>query len=155
MLQLIFGPTGKMTAYVAVANETTAVLGYGTTPERVGELIDLVRGGKAGLAGDADLAATAALLPAGAQWVGYVSPRGYLGLVQRIFREVAATMGPGGGLPFSLPPFPQTPPVGVAVQASAGTLDGTLVVPSAVLKAAGEYLRTVEQAIMNPNPQIP
>jgi hypothetical protein len=155
ILQLMFGPTNKMTAYVAVANETTVVMGYGTTPERVGEVIELVGSGKAGLAGDADLAATAALLPAGAQWVGYVSPRGYLGLVQRMFREIAATMGPGGRLPFSLSPFPQTPPVGVAVQASAGTLDSTLVVPSAVLKAAGEYVKTMQQAIMNPNPQIP
>jgi hypothetical protein len=155
MLQLIFGPTSKMTAYVAVANETTAVMGYGTTPERVGELIELVRSGKPGLAGDADVAATAAGLPAGAQWVGYVSPRSYMGLVQRMFREMAAGMGAGAGLPFSLPPFPQTPPVGVAVQASAGTLDGTLVVPAAVLKAAGEYIRSAEQAIMNPNPQIP
>ena len=64
-------------------------------------------------------------------------------------------MGAGAGLPFALPPFPQTPPVGVAVQASAGTLDGTVVVPAAVLKVAGDYIRTVEQAIMNPNPQIP
>jgi hypothetical protein len=155
MLQLMFGPTNKMTAYVAVANQSMVVMGYGTTPERVGELIDLVRSGKAGLAGDADLAVTAALLPAGAQWVGYVSPRSYMGLVQRAFREIAGVMGPGGGLPFSLPPFPQTPPVGVAVQASAGTLDSTLVVPAAVLKAVGEYIRTVQQAVINPNPQIP
>ena len=92
-------------------------------PRRVGELIDLLKSGKAGLAGDADLAVTAALLPACAQWIGYVSPRSYMGLVQRVLRETAAVMG--GGLPFSLPPFPQTPPVGVAVQASADTLDGT------------------------------
>jgi hypothetical protein len=160
MLRLIFGPTNKVTVYVAAANETTAVLGYGTTPERVREMIELVRSGKAGLAGDADLAATAALLPAGAQWVAYVSPRAYVGLVQRMLREMAAGMGAagmgaGGGLPFALPPFPQTPPVGMAIRASAGTLDGTLAVPSAVLKAAGEYVLTVQQSIMNPNPQIP
>jgi hypothetical protein len=155
ILQMMFGPTNKMTAYLAVASESMVVMGYGTPPERVGELIDLVRSGKAGLAGDADLTATAALLPAGAQWVGYVSPRGYMGLVQRMFREMAATMGAGGGLPFSLPPFPQTPPVGVAVQASAGTLDSTLVVPSAVLKAAGQYVLSLQQAVINPNPQIP
>jgi hypothetical protein len=159
MMRLMFGSTNKVTVYVAAANETTAVLGYGTTPERVRELIELIGSGKAGLAGDTDLAATAAGLPAGAQWVAYVSPRGYMGLVQRMFREMAAGMGGGPGMalpaPFSLPPFPQTPPVGVAVQASAGTLDSTLVVPSAVLKAAGQYILSLQQAVINPNPQIP
>ena len=157
MMQVMFGPSDKVTAYEAVANPRTVVVGYGTTSERVGQVIDLLANGKAGLAGDADLAATAALLPAGAEWVGYVSPRGYVGLIQRMFREIGGAMGAGGApLPLpTLPAFPQTPPVGGALEASAGTLDGTLVVPVAVLKAGGEYIQTIQQTMMNPAPQIP
>ncbi|MGD0900985.1 MAG: hypothetical protein ABR915_24400 [Thermoguttaceae bacterium] len=158
MMQAMFGPNNRMKMYLAAANETTVVLGYGTTPEKVGEAVELVRGAKPGLAADKDVAVTAALMPAGAQWVAYVSPRGYVSLIQRMMQQMMAGMQeqPGFQGPPAMPAvpsFPQTPPVGMAVKAAPGGLEATIVVPSAVLKAAGEYTATLRQATTNP--QIP
>ena len=47
-----------------------------------------------GLAADADVVKTAAMLPAGAQWVGYVSPSGAVAFVKWIID----TMTPEGRL---------------------------------------------------------
>jgi hypothetical protein len=154
MMQAMFGAGGKMKYYVAPANETTAVFGYGTTAEKVGEAVEMVRSAKPGLAGDKDVALTAALLPAGAQWVGYVSPRGYMSMTQRMMQQMMAAMPdrPGFSEP-AIPPFPQTSPVGMALKATSSGLEGTVVVPSVMLKAVGEYVNTMRQATMNP--QIP
>jgi hypothetical protein len=155
MMQAMFGPNNKMKIYLTAANETTLVMGYGTTPEKVGEASEMVRSAKPGFAADKDVAATAALLPAGAQWVGYVSPHGYVNMVRRMMEVMMAGMQdrPGfSGAP-AIPAFPQTPPVGMALKATSGGLEASLVVPSAVLKAISEYAATIRQT--NMNPQIP
>jgi hypothetical protein len=153
MLQAMLGGNDRMTAYMAIADQGTLLVGYGATAERLGEVVEAFRSGKPGLTGDANLAATATLLPAGAQWVGYVDLRGYLGMVQRMLGQMRAS---GAAVPpFSLPAFPQAPPLGAAVQASPGTLDATVAAPAAVLKAAGEYVRTIQEAIMNSAPTAP
>ncbi len=149
---MVFGPTEKMTMHLAAANETTVVVGVNMTLARMLKAIEGVNSGTAGLAGDANVAATAALLPGGAQWIGYASPRGCVGLIERFAREAL------GGLPLGLPPllspFPQTPPVGLALRARGGALEGTVVVPASVLKAAGEYAAALRES-MSRNPQLP
>jgi hypothetical protein len=154
MMQAWFGPNYKMTTYLAAANETTVVEGLGTTPQKVGEVIEMVRSAKPGLAADKDVAATAALLPAGAQWVAYFSPRGCVGIVRRMMQAEMAATPPGAPLFMpQLPPFPQTPPVGLAVKAASSGLEASIVVPAAIPKAIGEYIATINQA--EENPQIP
>jgi hypothetical protein len=51
-----------------------------------------------------------------------------------------------------IPPFPNTPPVGVAVKASASEAQLEVVVPDTVLEAIGKYIKQVSQ---QDRPEVP
>jgi hypothetical protein len=136
----IFGAGGKMTAYIAAADEHTIVAAY-VSKENLIKGLEAAKRPSDGLAKDADIAKTAALLPAGAQWLAYISPHGVVALVGPMAKEV----GPQGGP--ALPEFARTPPIGLAVKAAKDELDVSLVVPNAIVKGGGEYAVKVQQAI--------
>ena len=87
---------------------------------------------------EAGVAKTTAMLPAGAQWLGFLSPRGGAAFVARMVKALAP---PGAaGVP-EIPEFPETSPIGFGVQFSPAGLDTDLAVPADVLEKASETIR--------------
>jgi hypothetical protein len=135
MMKLMFGPSGELVAWIAPADEHHVVMGY--AKKAVEQTLEAIRQGKPGLAGDAAVTKTAALLPSGPLAALYWSPKGTIGFVQQIVRAVAP---PQVKVPLKLPEFPQTPPLGFAVTTAANELQTCLVVPAEVLQAIGPYV---------------
>lgn len=136
MLKGMFGPDAKVVAWIAPADDHHVVIGY-VNQKNMQRSIDVLRKGQPGLAGDAGVAKTAALLPAKALAIGFVSPAGVLGFVQRM---AAAALPPEAKVKVNLPSFPPTPPLGFALTTSANEVQTCLVVPAEVLQAAGAYV---------------
>jgi len=134
MMENLFGPGGKMTMYVAAVDDQTLVGAY-VSKDLLKKAIASVRNPTASLGADTGIAKTAALLPQGSQWVGFISPKGVVDFGLRIARMVVPD---NEGL--ELPPFPQTPPVGFAVKASREGLETDLVLPSSVIEAVYAYV---------------
>jgi hypothetical protein len=152
MMDAMFGPDHKSTMCLLKADEKTVYMGFGVSPEKLPRAIALVKDIKKSLAGDAEAAATIALLPPGAQGVVLISPRGYMGMVQRMMEIMIGENGPQ----ISLPQFPKSPPVGVAIQAAPSELSVSVVFPAETIKAAGEYVSEARQKALNGlQPQSP
>ena len=137
MFEMMFGPGGKLMAYMAAADKQTIIFAY--DKDAFSETWKLHKSGAAGLASDPQLAETAKLLPKGAQWLGYWSPQGTVDFAGKMMAANPAMAG------FKLPEFPKTPPVGFAAQAQKQTLTTDLVIPPAVVKAIGTYVQQVQQ----------
>jgi len=136
MMDLMFGSGGKMNVYMAAADEHTVIGAY-VTPQQLAPAVKAIREGKPQLIDEAGVAKTAAMLPEGAQWLGFLSPRGTAAFVSRMVKTVAP---PGAEVP-EIPEFPETPPIGFGVQLSPSGLDTDLAVPTAVLEKASETIR--------------
>ena len=87
------------------------------------------------------------MLPADAQWVAFISPRGYMQMTQRIMAVTMKNMPGAEG--FSLPQFSQCPPVGFALKATPEELRAEIAVPAAMLQAAGEYVKDMQKMILD------
>ena len=142
MMEALFGPGGKLLAYLAPADEHTIVATY-TSKDALLKCLKLVKDADGGLAGDPDVAQTAALLPAGAQWIGYWSPKGTIELANRLI----PAMAPNPEDVFKLPEFSETPPIGLAAKAAEGELMSHMAVPAPVVKAIGQYVVEVKKMI--------
>lgn len=140
VMEKLFGPGGKIVAFVAVADDHTIVSAY---PRRrlLRESLKVVDGTRPGLVGDPQVAKTAAMLPSGALCVGYVSPKGTIDFINRVI----PAMTPEGKSPLRLPDFPPTPPIGFAVKAAPGELRSHTVVPAAVVKAVGGFVAELKK----------
>jgi hypothetical protein len=134
MMENLFGPGGKIMLYVAAVDDQTLVGAY-VSKDLLKKAIAAARNPPASLGADAGIAKTAALLPQGSQWVGYINPKGVVDFGVRIAKMV---MPDNEGL--ALPPFPQTPPVGLALKASRDGLETDLVLPSSVIEAIYAYV---------------
>jgi hypothetical protein len=134
MFENLFGPGGKMMMYVAAADDQTIVGAY-VSKDLLKKAIASVRNPTASLSADAGIAKTAPLLPQGAQWVGYINPKGVVDFGVRIARLV---MPDAAG--FELPPFPETQPVGFAIKATKEGLETDLVLPSTVIESVYAYV---------------
>ena len=136
MLKRMLGPDAKMVAWIAPADAHHIVIGY-VNRKNMQRSIDVLRKGQPGLAGDAGVVKAAALLPTRALAIGFVSPAGAIGFVQRM---AAAALPPEAKVKVNLPPFPSTPPLGFALTTAANEVQTCLVVPAEVLQAAGAYV---------------
>jgi hypothetical protein len=134
MMENLFGEGGKVKMYVAAVDDTTLVGAY-VSKDLLKKAIASVRNPTISLSADAGIAKTAALLPQGSQWVGFISPKGVVDFGLRI-----AKMAVPDAEGFELPPFPQTPPVGFGVKASRDGLETDLVLPSSVIEAVYAYV---------------
>ncbi len=142
MMQLMFGESSKITAYLADADKNTIVMGY--SREAFRRAHELVRTKGETLNGDADVAKTIELLPGKAQFLALVSPRGLVDMIRTVIQAAV----PPGAIP-PLPEFPDTPPVGFAAQMGGQGVQTTLVVPSQVLEGIGDYIQLVQQTMRN------
>jgi hypothetical protein len=111
--------------------------------KHVQQTIEAIQQGKPGLAGNAGVAKTAALLPSDAVLTGFWSPAGTIDLVKRI---VPAILPPEAGLNPKIPEFPKTPPIGMAVTTAHDELQACLVVPPEVLQAVAQYVGKIRAA---------
>ena len=141
MMKTLFGPGGSITAYIAAADEETIVSVY-TDAEALRKCVEAVKNPKSGLAADAGVIETAALLPPGAQWVGYWSPQGTVAFASRMMDMFAPDEA------MELPEFPDTPPIGFAAKATTGGIRGYMVVPASVIKSIGEYIVEFQKTIL-------
>jgi len=152
MMQAMFGPDKKSTAYLVKGDEKTIYFSLGVSQEKLLQGIAMGKEQKKSLAADADVAATIALLPAGAHAVALISPRGYIDLIQRLMGTMMGENAPG----LKIPPFPKCPPAGVAFKAAPGEISAEFVIPAGLMKAVGEYIGTVRQGMFGaPQPQTP
>jgi hypothetical protein len=149
VLEPMLGIGGKLLFYYVAADEHTVLMGAGVSQERMVAALDVLKQPKKGLAEDPDVAATAAMLPADAQWVAYMSPRGYMQLIQRVMTATVKSTNPDVEVP-TLPEFPKCPPVGFALQATPAELHAEIAVPSSLVQAAGEYVKDLQK--MNGGP---
>lgn len=143
MLELMLGGGGKMDVYFAAADKETVIGAY-ISPQQLVSAVKAMREKKPPLIEDADVAKTAAMLPADAQWVGFLSPRGGAAFVSRMVKTLAP---PGAS---EIPELPQTPPIGLGVKLSPSGLDTHLAVPAAVLETISETIRTATQKAGKP-----
>lgn len=139
MMARMFGPGGKIVVYVAAADDQTVVFAY-TSKDELRRCLEAVRNPQRSLSADRGVAKTDALLPDDAPWVGYWSPGGTVAFAQRMM----SLFDPAGEGGFKLPDFPETPPVGFAAKLESGELQTDLIVPAAVLKAAGQYVAKIQ-----------
>ena len=134
MMKKLFGPEAKMVVYVAAADDHTIVTAY-TSKDLLLDCLKAVERPGTGLSGDKELAKTAAMLPAGAPWVGYWSPKGTIDFANQIVPAFAPPE-----VQFKLPEFPPTPPIGFAGETTPGGLRTYMVVPAAVVQAIGDFV---------------
>lgn len=136
MMEAMFGPGGKLAAWAVPADKHSVVIGY-VSKEPVEATMRAIRQGSPGLAADAEVAKTAALLPAGAPYVAFWSPQGTIEFVNRLIPQFAP---PGAPAEFRIPEFPKSPPIGIAVTTAPNEIQAHLVVPAEVFKAIGSYV---------------
>jgi hypothetical protein len=130
----LIGHGGKMTTYLAVADQHTIIMAN-TSRERLLQGLRVIEQPASGIAAEPEVAKTLALLPSGAQLVACISPQGCVSLASRV---IAFVVPVAVALP-QIPPFPATQPIGLAAEVSAGQLQIELVVPAAVVEAVGNY----------------
>ena len=148
ILDQVLGVGGQMLVYSVAADEHTVLAGVGISQERMAAALDVLKQPKKGLGEDADVAATAAMLPADAQWVAYVSPRGYIQLGERV---AAAALKGTDMEGFSMPEFGRSPPIGFALKATPLELHAEIAVPSELVQAFGDYIKAAENRALQPN----
>lgn len=140
MMEKMFGPGGRVRIYFLVADEHTLVMSY-VNPRQAERALAVVAGDAKGLADDATLVETAAMLSDEAQWVGYWSPGGTVTFVNQ---TMAALMPAGMG--FTLPEFPESPPVAVSLQAGSSEMHSDLVISPELVRAISAYVAQLQQA---------
>ena len=138
-MERLFGPGGKLVAWVMPVDEHRVVIGY-VDKEHVWSVVEAIRQGKANLAANG---AVAGLLPPDAAVAGCLSPSGVVECLQQM---MSALLPPNAQNAPTLPPFPQTPPIRFAMTASPDALENSLIVPVEFLQAIAPYLEKVQVA---------
>ncbi len=110
VLENMFGPDGQLTFYLAAADPKTVVMSW-SDQETFKKLLAAVKQPDSGLAADAGIRSTVAMLQNNAQGYMFLSPRG---LVQFGFAMAKLTVPLGN---MRIPEFPETPPMGVSFRA--------------------------------------
>jgi hypothetical protein len=137
---LIFGGD-KLVACVAAVDAKTVVMTY--SEEAIGPFADDVKQGKPGLADDANIRATASMLPADLNWVGYMNIGGYMEIVKKFMGVALAANGGPGFFP-PIPPFPDAPPIGFSASVNSASLEGHVVVPIALAESVRDYVMQLQ-----------
>jgi tetratricopeptide (TPR) repeat protein len=139
MMEILLGPGGKITTWLAPVDEHNIVMGY-VSKEHLQQAMVAIKQGKPDLASDAGVLKTAALLPPDAILIGYLSPQGTIDFIKRMS---SAIMPPEMKLEAKIPEFPKTPPLGFAVTTAHDELQTCLIVPAEVLLAVPKYIEKI------------
>jgi hypothetical protein len=139
--QMLLGG-GRSTVHFAAAGPTTVAMAWGELENLKAVLESAKSPADSSLAADSGVKATAAMLPKGAQWRGFLNPAGYLEFIQNVFQMTMPQMS------FHLPPFPNTAAVGFAAQLSPENLDVEMIVSGSVLEGAGTFTQQMRNPAM-------
>lgn len=139
VFEKLFGEGGKMVARIFPIDMNTVLFSYGSVTTVEQQIADL-KGGGPGLAQDASIQKTAALLPEDTGLVGYLSPGGAVTWFKNIATKFGAPDAVG-----DIPEFPATPAVGISAKMVTGGLETEMVVPAELPKAVKQYVGTVRQ----------
>jgi hypothetical protein len=131
IMERMYGPGGKIAISMVACDEHTIVFSY-MSEEPLRRAIAAIKQGQPGLAGNADVAKVAALLPPDATWVMYFSPKGTFSFVSQ---TLAAAIPAGNGP--KIPEFGPTPPIAMAVTTGPDTVEFHQIVPAEVVKEIG------------------
>jgi hypothetical protein len=133
-MEMLLGAGGKLSVFMQPVDKNTVVMAY-VDLENLNRAKAALKAPQSGLAGDAGVKSTAALLPKGSQWMGFVSPSGVMGFAQNLLQAL-------GQNTVKLPALGETPPVGFAVRLDGEGLDTELVIPGATLEGAGKAIES-------------
>jgi hypothetical protein len=139
--QMLMGG-GRSTVHLAAAGPNAVVMAWGELENLKTVLESAKSPADSSLATDTGVKTTAAMLPKGAQWRGFLNPAGYLEFIQNVLQMTMPQM------PFHLPPFPTTAAVGFAAQLSPENLDVEMIVPGSVLEGAGAFTQQLRNPAM-------
>jgi hypothetical protein len=147
MFEAMFGKDMKIDAFLAAVDKETVVLTYDATALK--EVVATAKAGKNGLSDNIDMKKTAALLLPQPHAIGFMDVGGYVDLVKKIVGMMMAAQGApgGGGLPFPIPPFPQSPPVGMAAKLTPQAIEFQLVVPMPLMENTRDYIQQVNTLV--------
>jgi hypothetical protein len=148
-MKKILGSEGKMKFLVVAIDEHNVAINLSGRAPIIMRAIASLKKPADGLAADAEIAKTTALLLSDAQWVGYFSPSGAVAFAKSFIDALGEDTGFGKP---NIPDFPATQPIGVAAKAKPGQLQIEIVVPSSVLDAIGKF---VEQIQGEQHPEVP
>jgi hypothetical protein len=138
-MQQLFGPDGKLVAWIVPANEHRIVIGY-EDKEHLRQIVEAIQQGSEGLGANSE----ATGLPSGnAAMVGCLSPSGTVDFIQRM---LAVLLPPNVRAAMTVPPFPQTPPIRFTMNISRDALENNLVVPAEFLRAIVPYSEELQAA---------
>jgi hypothetical protein len=136
-MELMVGPGGKLTAYLAPADATTVVMTYGE--EMLAETLKAAKKETPSFSAQPEITTTLKLLPKDSQWLVFFSPKGIAEFAQTMVGMVA----PGNQV--QLAPFPVTPPVGLGARMTAEGWETSLVLPRELLVAIGGYAQAMQR----------
>ncbi len=136
LMEMMIGEGGKITAYMAAADQTTIAIAYGE--EALKATLASATKKAESFAAQKDVVSTQKLLPKDAQWTAYVSPNGVLAFAQTMMQNIAP------GQP-QLPPAPAMPPLGLAAKMTSQGCDTSLVLPKEVLVTISNYAQNLQQ----------
>jgi hypothetical protein len=139
MIEKLFGPDGTMKITLVTTDKTTVASGIGSD-EQIKRAVELMRSGAAGLDAAQTIGKTARLLPEAAGLACFVSPRGVVAWADRLVQIFA----PAGMAP-TIPPMPESPPVGFATRLAPAQLETETVVPAETLETIGSYIEQLRQ----------
>jgi hypothetical protein len=130
MMERMYGPGGKIVAWIVPCKEDTVVFSY-MGEERLRGAIASIKEGKPGLEGNAEVAKAAALLPKDATWVGYLSLNGTCDFIKQMVAAVPAASG------VKFPTFGRIPPLAIALTTGPDYVEVQQIFPAEVVKEIG------------------
>jgi hypothetical protein len=142
MMEAMFGKDGKLNAYLTAVDKQTVALAY--DEDGLKNAVTGIHEGQPGLAANEQVAKTAALLPAGAQWVGFLSVGGYFEMTKKAMNAAFGGAGVPGVFPIQIPAFPASVPIGASVQLGPATLEGHIVVPMALMESIRDFVQQMQ-----------
>jgi hypothetical protein len=145
IMQHMYGASGQLKIHLASADAHTILMSY-TSLERLKASLDFYKSRRPGLSGDAGVAKVAAAMPAGSQFVAYISLSGVAEVVRQFTTAFA------GGRASAIPDFPNCPPIGIAAQIAPLRIEGHLIITAETLRTIGDTVANTRVEIPSPAP---
>lgn len=136
LMKAMFSQDGKMRVYAVAADDQRVLIGV-APKERVAKAATFATSGESGLESRSSVTQTSALLDPKSPWTLFVSPQGAVAWGARWVNLFYAQFGAGAP---EFPPFPETPPVGFAVNIADNQLQAEMVWPVEALKEIVVYI---------------
>jgi hypothetical protein len=140
MFEKMFGNEGKLVMFWTPADDHTVVMSI-SSEAQAKAAVEWASASESGLANNAELKATTALLNPAAPWEFYISPQGCVAWFTRAYSMLLGTLG---GPAVTVPEYPAGPPMGLSVLIAEGQLQGEVVFPVQMLKDIAGYVRKVQ-----------